>query len=181
MALRTICCCLLTQSCPLSVAREAPLSMGFSRQEYWIGSPFPSPGDHPNPGIEPTFSVLAGGFFMTEPPGKPTWGLLIFSIGRFSSNAQIPLEAKLGSSNILVLSDNHLISSQYQLLYFLFAVFKLTNFNCRFLSFKHRIDLSTFWCYNLQVMLESSSPSHLFICFTYFMLYNSHSNTWYVA
>ena len=38
---------------PWTVARQAPLSMGFSRQEYWSGLPFPSPGDLPNPGIEP--------------------------------------------------------------------------------------------------------------------------------
>ena len=166
-----------------SVAREASLSMGFSRQEYWIGLPFPSPGDHSNPGIEPMFPALAGGFFTTEPPGKPPWGLLICSFDHFFFlNAQIPLEAKVGSSNILVLSDSYLMSSQYQLLCFLFDCgFKLTNFNCRFLSFKRKIALSTFWCYNLQVMLESSSPSHFFICFGYFMFYNSHSNTWYVA
>ena len=45
--------------------------MGFSRQEYWSGSPFPSPGDIPDQGIEPASPVLAGGFFTTEPLGKP--------------------------------------------------------------------------------------------------------------
>ena len=45
--------------------------MEFSRQEYWSGLPFPSPGDLPNPAIEPEFLALAGGFFPTEPPGKP--------------------------------------------------------------------------------------------------------------
>ena len=49
---------------------EAPLSMGFPRQEYWGGLPFPSPGDHLNPGIEPMSPALAGRFFITEPPGK---------------------------------------------------------------------------------------------------------------
>ena len=46
--------------------------MEFSRQEYWSGLPFPSPGDHflPNWGIKPTSPALAGGFFTTEPPGK---------------------------------------------------------------------------------------------------------------
>ena len=43
---------------PWTVAREAPLSMGFSRQEYWSGLPFPSPGDVPNPGIEPGSPAL---------------------------------------------------------------------------------------------------------------------------
>ena len=45
--------------------------MGFSRQEYWSGFPFPSPGDLLYPGIEPESPALAGGFFTTEPPGKP--------------------------------------------------------------------------------------------------------------
>jgi len=44
--------------------------MGFPRQEYWSGLPFPSPGDLPNPGIKPAFPALGGGFFTTEPPGK---------------------------------------------------------------------------------------------------------------
>ena len=55
---------------PWTVADQAPLSMGFPRQEYWSGLPFPSPGDLPDPGIEPTSPAL-GGFFTTEPLGKP--------------------------------------------------------------------------------------------------------------
>ena len=43
---------------PWTVARQAPLSMGFSRQEYWSGLPFPSPGDLPDPGIKPGSSAL---------------------------------------------------------------------------------------------------------------------------
>ena len=43
---------------PWTVAHQAPLSMGFSRQEYWSGLPFPSPGDIPDPGIEPRSPVL---------------------------------------------------------------------------------------------------------------------------
>ena len=63
--------CLVTKSCPTcetpwTVAHQAPLSRGFSRQEYWSGLPFPSPGDLPNTGIEPTPPTLAGGFFTTE-------------------------------------------------------------------------------------------------------------------
>ena len=56
---------------PWTVARQAPLSMGFSRQEYWNGLPFPSPGKLPDPGIKPTSSKLASRFFTTEPPGNP--------------------------------------------------------------------------------------------------------------
>ena len=47
------------------------LSIGFSRQEYWSGLLYPSPWDLPDPGIKPMSSALAGGFFITEPPGKP--------------------------------------------------------------------------------------------------------------
>ena len=54
-----------------TVAHQAPLSMDFSRQEYWSGLPFPSPGELPDPGIEPTSLTLAHRFFITEPPGKP--------------------------------------------------------------------------------------------------------------
>ena len=64
------------QSCPTlcnpvdCIAHQAPLSMEFSRQEYWSGSPFPSPEDIPNAGIKPTSPVLAGRFLTTEPPGE---------------------------------------------------------------------------------------------------------------
>ena len=54
-----------------TVACQASLSMGFSRQEYWSGLTFPSPRDLPDPGIEPASPALAGGFFTSEPPGKP--------------------------------------------------------------------------------------------------------------
>ena len=53
---------------PWTVAHQFPLSMGFPRQEYWSGLPFPSPGDLPDPGIEPVSLALAGRFFTTEPP-----------------------------------------------------------------------------------------------------------------
>jgi len=56
---------------PWTVAGQAPLSMGFSRQEYWRGLPFPSPEDLPDPGIEPASSALAGQFFTPEPPENP--------------------------------------------------------------------------------------------------------------
>ena len=67
----------LLQSCPTlftpwTVAHQAPLSMGFSRHEYWSGLPFPSPEHRPDPGIQPTSPARAGELFTTEPPGKPT-------------------------------------------------------------------------------------------------------------
>ena len=58
---------------PWTVARQAPLSMGFSRQEYWSGLPFPSPGGLPNPGIEPGSPALQADALSSEPPGKPSY------------------------------------------------------------------------------------------------------------
>ena len=55
---------------PWTVAHQAPLSMEFSRQEYWGGLPCPPPGDLPNPGIEPMSPVLQADSLPTEPPGK---------------------------------------------------------------------------------------------------------------
>ena len=58
---------------PWTVALQVPLSVEFSREEYWIGLPFPTPGDLPEPGIEPKSLVsraLAGRFFTTAAPGK---------------------------------------------------------------------------------------------------------------
>ena len=52
-------------------AHQAPLSMGFPRQEDWSGLPFSSSMDLPRPGIKPVSPALAGGFFTTESPGKP--------------------------------------------------------------------------------------------------------------
>ena len=70
------CCCLIaklyrTLLQPQGLACQAPLSMGFPRQEYWRGLPFPFPGNLPNPGIKPVSPALAGRFFTAEPPGKP--------------------------------------------------------------------------------------------------------------
>ena len=53
---------------PLTVAHQAPLSMEFSRQQYWSGLSFHSPGDLPDPGIESTSLTLTGRFCITEPP-----------------------------------------------------------------------------------------------------------------
>ena len=55
---------------PWTVAYQAPPSMGFSRQEYWSGLPFPSPGDLPDPGIEPGSPTLQADALTSEPPGK---------------------------------------------------------------------------------------------------------------
>ena len=75
---------------PWTVAYQASPSMGFSRQEYWSGLPFPSPGDLPDPGIEPGYPALGTDTLTSEPQGKPqersnelknripaSWGLLL--------------------------------------------------------------------------------------------------------
>ena len=54
-----------------TIAHQTPLSMGFPRQEYWSGFPFPPSGNLPDPGIEPTSPALAGGFYTAEPLGLP--------------------------------------------------------------------------------------------------------------
>ena len=54
-----------------TIAYQAPQSMGFSRQEYWSGLPFPSPGDLPNPGIEPGSPALQTDALLSAPLGKP--------------------------------------------------------------------------------------------------------------
>ena len=55
---------------PMTAAYWAPLSMGFLRQEYWSGWPSPSPGDLPNPGIEPWSPILQADSLPSEPPGN---------------------------------------------------------------------------------------------------------------
>ena len=64
----TLCPTLVT---PQTVACQAPLSVGFSRQEYWSGLPFPSPGDLPDPGIKPRSPALQADSLPTELRGKP--------------------------------------------------------------------------------------------------------------
>ena len=56
---------------PMDCSPQAPLSMEFSRQEYWNGLPWPPPGDLPNPGIKPRSPALQVDSLLSEPPGKP--------------------------------------------------------------------------------------------------------------
>ena len=69
-------CVLIAQSCPtldnnMDYSQQAPMSMEFSRQEYWSGLPFSSSGDLPHPGIEPRPPTLQAESLPSEPPGKP--------------------------------------------------------------------------------------------------------------
>ena len=69
---------------PWTVGHQAPPSMGFSRQEYWSGLPFPSPGDLPGPGIEPGSPALWADALPSEPPGI---GKLILACTQFPTEA----------------------------------------------------------------------------------------------
>ena len=79
---------------PWTVAHQAPLSMGFSRQGFWSGLPFPPPGE--DPGIKPTSPVspaLAGGFFATEPPEKPQGNLpKVYNIRKYRVESKVESE-----------------------------------------------------------------------------------------
>ena len=65
---------------PWTVAHQDPLSMGFSRQVYWSGLLFPSPGDLPDPGIEPRSPTLQANTLTSEPPGKPSTHLYRYPV-----------------------------------------------------------------------------------------------------
>ena len=63
--------CVILFATPWTVAHQAPLSLGFSRQEYWSGMSFPFPADFPNPGIEPESPALQANSLPSKLPGKP--------------------------------------------------------------------------------------------------------------
>ena len=93
-----MCCavlCLITQSCPtlcnpMTVARQAPLSMGFSRQEYWSGLPCPPPGNLPNLGIEPRSPTLLADSLPSEPPGKGSIYICLCNIYSYTIDLYYP-------------------------------------------------------------------------------------------
>ena len=90
------------QSCPTlcdpwTVAHQAPPSMGFSRQEYWIGLPFPSPGDLPDPGIEPRSPTLQADALTSAPPGKPLYAEYII---RNAGEEEVQAGIKIAGRNI---------------------------------------------------------------------------------
>ena len=87
---------LVAQSCqlfvtPWTVTRQAPLSMGFSRQEYWSGLSFLSSGDLPDPGIEPRSPALQADSSPSEPPRKPSGNCADVQIWRLATDQPLPL------------------------------------------------------------------------------------------
>ena len=83
---------------PWIVAYQAPPSMGFSRQEHWIGLPFPSPGDLPNPGIEPGSPTFQADALTSELPGKLTLKLRASGAPPQPCSLQVPGGAILSST-----------------------------------------------------------------------------------
>ena len=81
--------CIWLFATPWTVAHQSSLPMGFSRQEYWSGLPFPSPGDLSNPGIKSESPTLQADSLQSEPPGKPKY----------------PLQAKINSSENIELGN----------------------------------------------------------------------------
>ena len=77
--------CVRLFATPWTAICQAPLSMDFSRQEYWSGLPFPSPGDLPKTEIEPRSPALQADFLPSEPPGKPSerWSQYIKNIQKY--------------------------------------------------------------------------------------------------
>ena len=76
---------------PWTAAHQAPPSTGFSRQEYWSGLPFPSPGDLPDLGIEPRSPTLQADALTAEPPGKLSIYYTIFTSNYENSRYSTPL------------------------------------------------------------------------------------------
>ena len=83
---------------PWTVAYQAPLSMEFSRQEYWIGVPFSPPGDLPNPGIEPRSPALQADSLVCEPP-RNNRKKIVIAIGSNMANMESRLLERPGLMN----------------------------------------------------------------------------------
>ena len=83
---KAVCChpavkslsCVRLFAIPWTTIYQASLSMGFSKQEYWSGLPFPSPGDLPDPGVKPRSPALQTDTLPSEPPGKPIEAVSIY-------------------------------------------------------------------------------------------------------
>ena len=99
---------------PWTVVHQAPPSMGFSRQEYWSGLPFPSPGDLPDPGIEPRSPRLQADALTSEPPGKQILAVIphVVQYQAILINVALQVVLKLSSfsSPTLFLSFNTILA-----------------------------------------------------------------------
>ena len=93
---------------PWTVAHQALASVGFSRQEYWSGLPFPSPEDLPDPGIEPRSPTLQADALLSEPPGKSL--ILLEQKSNFSGMTPLPAVGFIKTTNASTLNISILYS-----------------------------------------------------------------------
>ena len=131
---------------PRTVARQAPLSMGFPRQEYGSGLPFPALGDLPDAGIEPIslmFPALAAGFFITEPSGKPSLQRLCVHT---HTHPQLLWEA-LTSKAMCTHTHTHTHTRPHFKGYVYTQTHRHTHTHSYFR--KGLVDLASRWCYSL--------------------------------
>ena len=102
---------------PLTAAHQVPLSMGFSRQEYWSGWPFPSPGDVPDTGIKPMSLAVANRFATTESPGKFILFLYISTqCDQIAQNVPFPCSLSifiLSPLNIYIDKNDNLVKANF--------------------------------------------------------------------
>ena len=126
---------------PWTTALQAPLSRGFSRQEYWSGLPCPPPGDLPNPGIKPRSPTLQADSFLSEPPGKPK----NTGVGSLSLLQQIfsSQESNLGLLNckwiLYQLSYREAPLDHQWLRIFVFLTLYFLSFGCDFTLFNRAV------------------------------------------
>ena len=116
---------------PWTVAYQAPLSIGFSRQESWSGLPFPSPGDLPYPGIEPGFPALQADALPWEPPGSPSPSLIPYLFSQLANQGhqQVTVKNETPKLHQLHLKSCSVPSN------------RSANLSVSFSSWRHR-----FWC-----------------------------------
>ena len=98
-----VCSVVSDSATPWTVAHQIPLSVEFPRQEYWNGLPFPPPGDLPDPGIEPVFLALAGGFFTLHGPFPLVNDLVINSVEYHIYQAQANVESNYTTHYIITI------------------------------------------------------------------------------
>ena len=120
----------LTFCDPWTVVGQAPLSMKFSRQEHWSGFPFPSPGNLPEPGIEPRSPALQTDSWPSEPPGNYNLEKLIKKKKEYIQNHS-NLSHFSNSNSWDVSKGKHLKWNLLGFLSFLFLFFKEPNTSCR--------------------------------------------------
>ena len=130
---------------PRTVAYQASLSMGFSRQEHWNGLPFPSPGDLPDPGIEPRSPTLQADALPSEPPGKLADGDYSHEIKGcllLGKKAMTNLDSILKSTDITLPTKVCLVKAM---------VFPVVMYGCESWTIKkaehRRIDIFELWCW----------------------------------